>query len=51
MADYAIDDGTIVQDPLDPKDPTYCPACLSGIGPTDPNDPILKIAEPVAAAE
>jgi hypothetical protein len=35
----------------DPKDPTYCPACLSGIGPTDPNDPILKIAEPISAAE
>ena len=35
-----------------PSDPTtFCPACLSGTGPTDPNDPILKIAEPPAGVE
>ncbi|HSU14527.1 hypothetical protein [Longimicrobium sp.] len=34
----------------EPYPPTYCPACLSGTGPTDPNDPILEITA-VPAAE
>lgn len=36
-----------VQPPTwDPK----CPACLSGVGPTDPTDPVVVIAEPVKAS-
>lgn len=46
-----------ISDPYQPKpveptpwDPT-CPACLSGTGPViDPNDPIVKIAEPDGTA-
>jgi hypothetical protein len=35
--------------PPPPWDP-HCPACLSGFGPTDPNDPVIKISEPPAVA-
>lgn len=42
-----ITDPDILQ-PTDPTDPTWCPTCLSGTGPTDPY--IDEAIEPAPAA-
>jgi len=49
VAIYTTTEPIVKQPQPQPWDPT-CPACLSGFGPTDPNDPITKISvEPAQA--
>jgi hypothetical protein len=40
--------GPVISNPQPPIDPTYCPTCLSGFGPTNPWDEEV-IAQPIDA--